>query len=131
MPPPVNAGWGFVIVFTAHACLSSGLGESFSALIFTLISLVASFVLYETLAARQARLEAESSATPAASPSVRLTPVPAHVDPADIDLPAADLLHKNFSLDRPVADELGKLLDLVIRDYVEFWYTPLVRSSRV
>jgi hypothetical protein len=40
-------------------------------------------------------------------------------------------MQKNFGLSGPVADELGRLVDLVLRDYVEFWYEPLSNNRQV
>jgi hypothetical protein len=40
-------------------------------------------------------------------------------------------MQKSFGLSGPVADELGKLVDLVLRDYVEFWYDPVSSDRQV
>jgi hypothetical protein len=61
--------WAFVFVFVLNA-VSSGLGETFLALVstvfYTLVCIVAAFVLYETLASKQARADSAASALAAA-----------------------------------------------------------------
>ena len=76
-------------------------------------------------------MHGEASATTGAGDLPAKQSLPARVvDRVDAELSASEQLQKNFALGKPVADELGKLIDLVVRDYVEFWYGPLSNNRQ-